>query len=326
MLAIVPLLILTVAASDADKLIKKGVQLRKQRKDTEALYVFKAAHALKPTAHALAQIALAEQALASWVDADQHLSTALADADDPWIKSNRAPLEKALKEIGEHVATVTIAGAPEGASLKIGKKSSVDRARVACDAPVSIEATAPGYQPYSRSITPACGREERVELAMEKEAPIKQPPIKQPPIEQKSQLAHKEEPPQALEHADIVATVKRETPTSLTPYAIVAGGAALAGAGTGVAMLFVREGHVSKYNDDAVCLPPNGMTRDQNCRREREAAADAKLVSIVGFASGAALGATALILFLLDDSSAESPVACGPIVGAAGLACAGVFE
>lgn len=318
------LLALSIAAApnaDADKLIKQGVELRKKRKDAEALELFKKAHALEATPRALAQIALAEQALASWVDAELNLKNALADADDPWIKSNLVPLKKALGEIDEHLATVTIRGVPEGAEIKIGAQAPVvapifHSLRAECGSPVSIAATATGYLPQTKLVTLVCRKEELVELAMEKTKAL--------------ELEATMPEPSPIE---VTQPLTPEAHTSLSTFGYVAAGGALVGLGSGAALLLVRESHAKKYNDDAMCLPPNGLTRDQNCGGERDAAENAQLFSIVAFAAGGVLGGAAVALFVLDEDEPSSGtpktamrVVCGPMGGGAGLACTGVFE
>jgi hypothetical protein len=50
-------------AEDADELIHKGIELRKQGQDLDALEAFRRANALTSTPRALAQMGFAEQAL-----------------------------------------------------------------------------------------------------------------------------------------------------------------------------------------------------------------------------------------------------------------------
>src|SRR5262249_29968834 len=75
----------------------------------------------------------------------------------------------------------------------------------------------------------------------------------------------------------------------------IGAGVALAATGAGIAALVVRANHVSKYNDDALCLPPNGKTREQNCGAERSAASSAQRASIVGFGAAGVLAVTSIV-------------------------------
>src|SRR5947209_3601580 len=79
----------------ADAAIRRGVDLRKQGRDMDALEEFRKAYAAARSPRALAQIALAEQALGRWVDAESDLDQALASKSDPWIRKNVATLNGA---------------------------------------------------------------------------------------------------------------------------------------------------------------------------------------------------------------------------------------
>jgi hypothetical protein len=295
---------------DPEKLIKKGIELRKKRRDADALAVFREAHALRPTPRSLAQIALAEQALAVWVDAAEHLEEALAAITDPWIRSNEKVLKESLKAIEVHLATLNIMLSPPSAVLRVENRPRISGMgiRASCDSEILVEVSAENYLAQKMKLTPACGKVEQLEISLEKIPPPPEP---------------KKEAPQI-----VAQPVKLDTPPSLRPYAWVTGGGAVLGLGTGVAFLFVREGHAKRYNDDARCLPANGLTRDQNCGDERDSADRAKLISVAGFVIGGAFAAASAALFLLDEPEerSEPGLSCGPYTGGAGLLCAGVFE
>src|SRR5436190_8859003 len=94
-LALIAPAIAQAQTDDPDALIQQGLDLRREHRDDEALAVFRRSHELRPSARALAQIALAEQATGRWVDAREHLTEALA-MDDPWIAERRGPLGESL--------------------------------------------------------------------------------------------------------------------------------------------------------------------------------------------------------------------------------------
>lgn len=296
---------------DPDKLIKKGVELRKKRRDADALAAFREAYAIKATPRTLAQIALAEQALGAWLDSAQHLEEALGEATDPWIRSNQKVLRDSLAAVEGKLSRLVFTGLPENALIRAGNSMSMSPkpVRVLCGSEISIEANAEGYLPREKKIIPACGKEEIVELALEK-IPAPEPKREAPP-------------------SVVVAPVQREEPSSLKPYAWVTAGGAVLGLGTGTAFLFVRESHAKKYNDDERCLPANGTTREENCSGDRKSAERAQLFSIIGFGAGGALAVASAVLFVLDgggDSSGEPRLSCGPSIEGGGLFCAGVFE
>src|SRR5258706_9469725 len=87
----------------ADAALQRGIALRKEQRDQEALDEFRRAYALSPSPRARAQMALAEQALGHWLDADAGLGAALDAKEDAWIERNRASLEAARVAVGRHV-------------------------------------------------------------------------------------------------------------------------------------------------------------------------------------------------------------------------------
>lgn len=123
--AVVGCLVVTLGASaaraqDADALIEQGVELRTAGQDEAALRVFRQAWETQRSPRALAQVALAEQALGRWVEAEAHLAAALAERDHRWIRRNRRALEDSLGEIRGHVGRLEIQGTPPGAEVLIG--------------------------------------------------------------------------------------------------------------------------------------------------------------------------------------------------------------
>src|SRR5678809_660048 len=83
-------------AESADAIINRGVQLRREGRDREALATFREAEKIERTPRVIAQIGLAEQSLGLWLAASTHEQEALTHADDAWIRKNRATIEKAL--------------------------------------------------------------------------------------------------------------------------------------------------------------------------------------------------------------------------------------
>jgi hypothetical protein len=105
--------------ADAARWLRRGVELRREHRNQEALELFRRAFAASPSPTARAQVALAEQALALWLDAEQDLRVALDATDDPWIAKNRAPLEEARAEIERHLAWLTVDVDANGAEVRL---------------------------------------------------------------------------------------------------------------------------------------------------------------------------------------------------------------
>lgn len=143
------------ANEDADEALRRGVALRHEGKDAEALEAFQRALELAPSARARAQVALAEQALALWVVAERNLALALAEEDDAWIKAHREPLEGAARVIASKLAWVTVGVKAPGAEVFVnGSRAPLDpegRVRVVAGL-VTLEVRADGYEPASKAL------------------------------------------------------------------------------------------------------------------------------------------------------------------------------
>jgi len=147
----------TSAGEDETSLIRQGVAAREQGDDRKALEVFRLAYERFRTPRARAQMALAEQALGLWAEAEANLDGALAKTDDPWIATNRQTLQQALTVIRQRVGTLEIiSNAPETLMSVNGKpvgKLPLPRPLRVSAGSVTIQVQAPGFAPAQRSIT-----------------------------------------------------------------------------------------------------------------------------------------------------------------------------
>jgi len=186
--AAIAVFVVAVSASadelDADALVQQGIELRREQRDVEALAVFRRAFELSPTPRTRAQIALAEQALAKWVDAERDLRAALEHADDPWIAKNVEVLRGSLKTIEEHLATVRVEG-PPGASVRVNGAAvgtlPLAPVRVVAGT-VHLELEAKGYERATRTVDapPGTTAKESFTLVAAPESPIVAPTPREP--------------------------------------------------------------------------------------------------------------------------------------------------
>lgn len=158
------------AADDPDALIDRGVALREQGHDADALALFERAWEISPTPRARAQMALAEQALGRWVDAEAHLVEALSHAGDPWIRSVRAVLEQSLRAVREHVGRLEVRANVDGAIVRVGSRHLATLPSEPVSLPVGeLELTieAPGWVAAQRTVQIQPGEltRETIELA-----------------------------------------------------------------------------------------------------------------------------------------------------------------
>lgn len=281
-------------ADEADDLIAKGVELRERGKDEEALALFKRAHAKSATPRARAQVALAEQALGMWIDAERDLSAALGAANDVWIAKHRAALEGALATVKRHLGDLEVRG-QDGAEVYL------DGVRLGtAPGPFRVEAgrrmleiRARGFVSTTRGVEiPAAGiARETVALVAErtKEAPG--------------------EPPAPAAEPNAPKTSSQP----ILGWSLVGAGGALVV--VGVVALLVRQGIVNDYN--ASC-PGLGAAQPEGCNDQVSSARTWLTVSIASFAVGGVVATVGGVL-VLTSPKGDTRVACG--IGG----CGGVF-
>jgi len=140
----------------AETLMEEGVALRQRGDDEAALARFREAFSRTHAPRAQAQVALAEQALGDWINADRDMRAALAVTNDPWIERNRTALQGALQQIGHRIGSVDVRVNVPGAELwidgtRVGSLPLPAPARVAAGV-VMLEVRADGYATLRRSV------------------------------------------------------------------------------------------------------------------------------------------------------------------------------
>jgi hypothetical protein len=336
-------------AESPESLYKRGVDLRRAHKDTEALDVFKQLFEQEKTPRVLAQLGTAEQALGLWVEAEGHLQEALKYDHDPWIKKNGETLTKALAEIHHHLGTIDVWGEPPGAevlvdgkvvgTLPLGSPVPV----VAGDFPVTVRS--PGY--FERTIVVnvrpnQASRErfvlQRVETAQPTggapaggagEVKVARAPDVEPPVTTTPQATLVQQP--STPEPDAGPSTLRRTAKW------VAFGAGAAALGVGI-FGAVRDSSAGSDFNSACGLDASGTPRarpgsgktDAGCSGLKSDVDSAYRLEVIGLASAAALGAVGVVLWLTEPKGGEAHttgVACAPEVGGGpstrfALACA----
>lgn len=294
------------AGGDAETLIDRGVDLRVQRKDAEALELFEASWKLKPSPRARAQMGLAEQALGRWIDAEKHLEEALADRSDAWIGRNRPMLDEGLRAVQTHLTWLQVESNVPGSVVSVNgttvgttpMKAPVRIVR----ASIVIEVSAPGHATtvLKRDATAEELVRESVDLAAERTAAAAAPKSTTAPATQ----------------ALPVAPDRGAAPGASRTWGWIAGGVGVAGLiGTGVLAglaLDKKSGLPQACRDapDRYCTPEEGARIND----ARNYAGIANVTFGVGLAG---IGIGAILLLTSSPTPAQSGrVVVAPSVGA----------
>ena len=330
-------------AADPEALIREGIELRRAGDDATALKKFQQAYDLGKTPKAIAQVALAEQALGRWAAADTHLHQALKFGDDPWIQKYRTAIDQALAVVSTHIGRLDVRGIPTGADVRVDGELV---GRLPLPAPiavtaggVAIEVRAPGYLPIARTTMVAAGLLTRENFTLQPLAPVAGEPAGPPPrIEEPSAsgggqvapptssapgFAQSSSPPGPANDA---AGTAASPPGSGGRGILVLGAAGLAAISLafGVVEQLSWQHKVSSFDSMSNCggsLPDKGSP---GCKQLYQDGQNARLLAFVGYGAGATFAAAALILYLTDSPAVSDArrVACATTLVTPGLACA----
>lgn len=305
---------------EVEALVRHGVELRQRGDDLGALAEFQRALGRSAEPRVLAQLALAEQALGRWLDADRHLRAALLSGHDPWIVRNRASLHQAEEQLEAHLGRLRVAGAVEGAEVyandeRVATLPMAGPARVAVGTNV-VEVRAPGYVTMTRRVQVEPGQESRETFAFVREAPAPT----SPPALQLGSMATPRAP----------GLARGGDAQRALAWVTLATGAA--GIGVGVFALARRGGLVTRYDEhrDPECPGTDSATQPTVCAGFLDDIGAMQALAIGGFVGGGALSLLSTVLFATLPSAEEparglASVRCGGGPGLAGVSCGGVF-
>lgn len=319
-------------SNPCDAPIHQGVELRRQRRDAEALAVFRAAATACREPRLRVQMARAEQAMGQWVPSARDLREALAAPGDPWVEERRPRLLEELRAIEQHVGGVLVAGGVPGSEVLIDGERVAElpmtRAAPAVVGTVRLEVRHAGYYVISRTVTVEAGHDvqESVEMrpTITEPPPVPASPPAVAPVAIPTVPAVVASPPQAPARALV------EPPSSRRRWALGLGIGAGVALVTGVVALGVREGQASSFNDNPVCFEYQGVAFGGGDCERAQGTVDATTALAIGsfVVGGVAAGVSVALLVTGPGRSREAArgvVRCGPGPGAFGVACAGSF-
>jgi hypothetical protein len=324
-------------SADVEALIREGVELRQSGKDERALPLFQKAYELDHSPRTEGQLGLAEMAVGYLLDAEKHLSEALAFPEHPWITKNAPALERALATIRASIGEITVGGGPAGATVILngrvaGTLPLPAPLRIA-KGPADVEVRAPGYVTASRSLRVAGGDRQSLTIVLDKAAdatPVSPPAVAAPG-------GGSVEPARGLSGAD-VPTSGSSGPRRT--WAWVTAGAAAAAVVTGVVGTVIWQQKRSDFADhkgpplDDPQAAPSTWLRDCGeslpsrgsaaCQSLYDASKQARTVALIGYGAGAVLAAGAVVLFRAarPEGASGPSLACVPELPSLAMSCA----
>jgi hypothetical protein len=275
------------AAPEAARAIEHGLELRRAQKDVEALAEFRRAYALDATPRARVQIALAEQALGRWRDAEVDLEAALSDQHDTWIAANRVALEASRAELALHLATIRVTSNVPGAQLQVNGAPPVplpQSLRVEAGE-LSLRVEAPGFGPVDRVRRVTGGEVLDQDFALVSSPPGLPPTC--PPEASGLPVAESIRPPPP-----------RSSSRAVWGWATL--GAAALPLAFGIVESILRDEHARTYDDNTRCPPGY---KEALCGGQRADAETATVLSVVGYAGAASLASVGVVLVLTSRDS-----------------------
>ncbi|HXJ19520.1 MAG TPA: hypothetical protein VMT03_04735 [Polyangia bacterium] len=331
------------ADQEAEALIHQGVQLRSQDQTARALLLFQKAYQLSPTPRPAAQLGLCEMELGHYVEAERHLSEALASPDHPWIAKNRTVLDTQLQtaraNIGELVVSVSPASADVLLNGTLLEEAQVGTPIRLSKGSVDVDVRAAGYVRRHETITISGGQREQrtftlVPVASRSAVAAVAPPPAVPPPPMAPVQAAVPIAPVEIEPAPPQPAGGRMSSKRLAAW--ITAGAAVGALAFGTSEAFNAASRRDAFNNHTityggVVVQDCGTNNLSGaCKPLKDSYDQAITLTVVGFAAAGALAAASSVLFLLSSPDhGETPegagaraFACAPDVVNRGLGCA----
>jgi hypothetical protein len=285
------------AQSEVEAHLQRGVALRREGRDVEAVVEFESAHRIAPSPRTAGQLGLALQASGDWVRGYEMLREATGARGDGWVERNRAALETALHVAEEHVGTVDVRGNIEGAQVLLDDRV---QGELPLARPITVLIGAhrltvrrAGFATVERSVQVRPGELSRESIVLEP-----------------SQGALGPSPGDAIPQArEPFAATSAASPGADPPWpwftvglagAIVGG---VAAGGGGVALL-QRNTAAMRYNDSCFA---GLLVESASCAGLRSQVGTFEAASFGLFITGGILAATGIVLMVLPRPTGARP-------------------
>jgi hypothetical protein len=315
--------------AEVEELIRKGNELRRQKRDPVALPYFRQAYDLDRSPRTSAQLGLVESALGYWLAAEEHLAEALSSPGHPWLVQHLPLIKETLGSVRQNICELDVLGSPAGAEVLVNGRTvgTLPLARPVrlVAGTVQVTVRAPGYTEASSTVNARGGGSERVTLTLAAASGYAAPgPVSTPAPSAGPAPApggYYAPPP-----ADVGLAAGSRPAGWLRPTAWVVSAVALAAAGFGGYEVLQQRSHKQKFDD---YVRPG--TRDQPCAvlavgrggppcdtyyKDAEAASR---LAVVGFVSAGVLAAAGIVAFIVsgDGDDRRASAEARPLIGLA---------
>lgn len=165
-------------ADDVDFLARRANDRCRRGEYERALDLFRQALDHGRTGRALGEMGSCELRVTRWADAEAHLREALALPDDEWVRRHRGDLVTWLAEAQSHVGRLMLTGGVPGLEVRVGDRAvtpwPMTEPMALPPGPTAVEASAPGYRTWRRTLEVTGGNTVSEVIGMERE-PVMEP-------------------------------------------------------------------------------------------------------------------------------------------------------
>jgi PEGA domain len=311
------------AAEDAavEALIQRGIQLRRDSADEEALNVFLEAEKQDPrSVRVLLHIVTAAQAAGKWLVADAYMKKVSALDNDPYYRRHADAIDVVRRAVVARVGTFQAQGGPDGASVRLdGQLVSTlpmkDPAPIEAGAYV-MEVEKVGYYRLRRQVTITGGV-------------LTREPVELNRAQARADLAMGAGSLSADGTGGTAEPSWWQSP--VVGWSLIGVGVA-SGVVSGISFA-TSEDRAEQWNDETQCVPSDGSTREEECGNLKDEAETAKTIGIVTGIAGAVFAGLGVVQLLTVDGEPADEAApveaglkltgCG--AGLLSISCRGSF-
>jgi hypothetical protein len=316
------------ASEEAEALIRQANELRREKRDAAAFPLLQKAHAIASTPRTAAQLGMVEINLGYWLNAERHLSEALAAPRDPWIYQHRDKLAASLATAKAAIGEIGVSGEPAGAEVwvngRLEGRLPLEKRIRAGEGPVQVELRAAGHATDRRNLTVTGGQSVDVVFRLVS-ASSPEPAIT---------------PPAPAADSSVAASAPASGGGWMRPAAWTTSAGAAGALGVALWQTLRWRDAKNEFEDhrgvagsrlagERDCGADEANHGGPGCDEIYGRLQTAQRWSIVGYAGAAALGAAAITLFVLDgrrsDRESRLSASCGPSPGLRGGLCTIAF-